>query len=296
MTLCVTPLAVTLTATEYVPAGVTWLVDGGGGDPPDPPPAPAQLVTPANISASTTSRSTLRRRAHANGNSSSPQAIGRMRHLTAPPAGSINCADVACPVAICTVALPVAFAATASLVGLNVHIAFAGSVPHVKVNVPADPFSGDKARVYRAVCPLDTVWLDPPVTDAEKSNPIPDNGTFALTASMLLAIVRFPVCCPAVAGAKATAVVQFTPGASVAAQVVLVTWNPLEALSARSVRVTVLELVTVTICALLTVPTPVVEKLNNAGCICADPAAPPAPLNASTAGFANAVDPHSKFP
>jgi hypothetical protein len=126
-------------------------------------------------------------------------------------------------VAICTVALPVAFAATASLVGLNVHIAFAGSVPHAKVNVPADPFNGEMATVYRAVCPLDTVWLDPPVSDAEKSIPIPDSGTCTLAASMLLAIVRFPVCCPAVTGAKATAAVQVAPGASVAAHVVLAT-------------------------------------------------------------------------
>jgi hypothetical protein len=56
------------------------------------------------------------------------------------------------------------------------------------------------------------------------------------------------------------------------------------------------EFVTVKICVLLTMPTPVVEKLNDDGCVRADPAAPPAPLNPTTAGFANAVEPALNVP
>ena len=46
------------------------------------------------------------------------------------------------PVEICAVTLPAAPALTVSLAGVNRQIAFAGSVPHCKVNAPCDPLSG----------------------------------------------------------------------------------------------------------------------------------------------------------
>ena len=45
------------------------------------------------------------------------------------------------------------------------------------------------------------------------------------------------------------------------------------------------ELVSVTICTLLVAPTPVVGKLNCAGCACTVPARPPAPLKSTAAEF-----------
>ena len=71
------------------------------------------------------------------------------------------CADVeGFPVAILSIALPVAFADTVSLGGLKIQDAFAGSEPQVKVNVPADPLIVARLTVKLAVWPLEIVWLD----------------------------------------------------------------------------------------------------------------------------------------
>ncbi len=103
--------------------------------------------------------------------------------------------------------------------GLNAHAEFAGSAPHLKVNVPDEPLAGVSTKVKFAVCPLATVWLDEPLSAAAKSSPIPDSGACALAASAELATVRLPVCCPALAGVNVTPTVQLAPGASVLAHV-----------------------------------------------------------------------------
>jgi hypothetical protein len=74
-----------------------------------------------------------------------------------------------------TVAVPVMFAFTASLAGLKLQAAFAGSELHANVNVPDEPFNGVRAMVKFAVCPLATVWLGAPDKATVKSKPIPDN-------------------------------------------------------------------------------------------------------------------------
>jgi hypothetical protein len=61
----------------------------------------------------------------------SPHNIGRIRNPVTRLGGALGCAEiVTCPVAICTITLPVVFAATVSLVGLKEHAEFAGSDPH----------------------------------------------------------------------------------------------------------------------------------------------------------------------
>lgn len=75
--------------------------------------------------------------------------------------------------------------------------------------------------MYRAVCPLDTVWFDSPESAIVKSAPIPDSGTVAVAAIAPLAKVRLPVCCPALAGAKATTAVQLSPTGNAPPQVEL---------------------------------------------------------------------------
>ena len=62
--------------------------------------------------------------------------------------------------AICTVALPVAFAETASLTGLKVQAELDGSELQAKVKVPPDPLIVARLMAKLAVWPLETVWLD----------------------------------------------------------------------------------------------------------------------------------------
>jgi len=64
------------------------------------------------------------------------------------------------PVAICAVTVPVVFAETASLVGLNVHAELAGSELHANVKVPFDPLIVARSMVKMAVWPLETVKPD----------------------------------------------------------------------------------------------------------------------------------------
>jgi hypothetical protein len=94
---------------------------------------------------------------------------------------------------------------------------------------------------------------------------MPESGTRTADGSMLLLIVRDPVCWPALAGAKVSVAVQLAPVARCETQVVSVTWNPEDALTPKSGRTTALEFVTVTSCVLLTVPTPVAENFSSDG-------------------------------
>lgn len=76
-------------------------------------------------------------------------------------AGSQFWAEVeARPVAICTVALPVAFAVTISLVGLKLQAELGGSELQAKIKVPLDPLIVARVIVKLAVWPLETVRLD----------------------------------------------------------------------------------------------------------------------------------------
>ena len=122
VTWCDTPLDITVTGMEYVPAGVLVLPSPPGGVvPPPPPPDPAQLdKPPATISPAKTNKMD-RRLFHASGNSSSPHATWSARH---PPTSGLIAADCDCPVTTWTVTLPVVLAATVTLEGLNLQAAW----------------------------------------------------------------------------------------------------------------------------------------------------------------------------
>ena len=81
------------------------------------------------------------------------------------------------PVAMVTVTLPAALAATDSLNGLKVQEEFAGSVPQLKVKVPAEPLIVATTSVKVAAWPLEIVLLAGPFICSEKSNPVPESGT-----------------------------------------------------------------------------------------------------------------------
>ena len=103
-------------------------------------------------------KSTLRRlRANAMGTTKRPSATKSIRDEN----GLAFCEEVEeRPVAIFTVAFPVAFAETTSLVGLKVQAELAGSELQAKMKVPLDPLIVARLIVKLAVCPLATVWLD----------------------------------------------------------------------------------------------------------------------------------------
>lgn len=130
--MCCTPFESTVTVIEYVPGGV---IPGPLiGMRPVPPPEAAQLVTaPARMAISAASSQVLRRRLHASGSSTSPQASGTMRQ-TAGPVARLD--DWASPVSTCRSVEPVVPAVTGSLAGLNTHCVYGGSGPHRKVNTP----------------------------------------------------------------------------------------------------------------------------------------------------------------
>ena len=155
-------MAVAVTTTEYVPGGVFVFVELEGGAPPPPPPAPAQLMMPNELRKMIAIKSRLGRlRMNASGMRKRPSATKDMRDEDGPGTRSAFCADVeARPVAICTVALPVAFAETTSLPGLKVQAELDGSEPQAKLKVPLDPLIVARLNVKLAVWPLETVWLD----------------------------------------------------------------------------------------------------------------------------------------
>ena len=65
-----------------------------------------------------------------------------------------------------------------------------------------------------------------PVIAIAKSKPIPDNGTWAGAGNDTLATFRYPVCCPAFAGAKETSTMQLAAESSDASHVVALIANP----------------------------------------------------------------------
>jgi hypothetical protein len=194
------------------------------------------------------------------------------------------------PVAICTVALPVAPAVTTSLTGLNVQAEFTGSPLQANVKVPLDPLIVASLIAKLAVCPLDIVWLDCPDNETEKSNPVPDSDTSAGAASDELEKVRFPVCAPASKGENATCALQLAPASSDTPQFVDPSLNWLEAESATPAKDTEPLLVKVTARYPLVFPTPVIGKFSDVGCTWIDPAAPPVPLRDRVAAVTNAEE------
>ena len=91
----------------------------------------------------------------------------------------VRCAVVCdCPVAIMTVALPLAAAGTLVLAeGLNEHVAYGGNgaaVLHERLSTASLVwFTSENVSGKLAVCPLVTVWLGEPVAATAKSNPTP---------------------------------------------------------------------------------------------------------------------------
>lgn len=59
------------------------------------------------------------------------------------------------------------------------------------------------------------LWLVEPEAAMVKSKPVPPSGTVLLSVSELLAIMRTPLCWPALAGANSTPAVQLAEAASV---------------------------------------------------------------------------------
>jgi hypothetical protein len=220
-------LAVAVTITEYVPAGVFLLLELGGGELPPPPPAPAQLVTTKELKKTIVMKNSLERLwLNASGSMKRPRAANSMRDVDALGAWSRFCAEVeARPVAICTVALPVAFAVTTSVTGLKLQTELDGSALQAKVKVPLDALIVARLIVNVAVWPLAIVRLERPADEMEKSNPIPERETWVCVARSELETVRLPVCWPALDGEKAICVVQLPPTASDDVQVVDAIWN-----------------------------------------------------------------------
>ena len=91
------------------------------------------------IDSSTTSIRAFRRRLHPSGSNISPHTSGSNRHWSGLP-GRTSIPTF--PVEISTVTLPMTPPASVSVMGLKVHSALAGSVPHTNVNVPCEPFRG----------------------------------------------------------------------------------------------------------------------------------------------------------
>lgn len=109
-----------------------------------PPPAPEQLdIPPISKNPDTTRRNTFLLRRHAIGTSNSPHASEYAPH----PGDRYAEAVSACPVATETVTFPVELAGTVSLVGLKVHVEYAGRVPHLNVNIPDEPLAGVNTSV-----------------------------------------------------------------------------------------------------------------------------------------------------
>jgi hypothetical protein len=114
--------------------------------------------------------------------------------------------------------------------------------------------------------PLTTVRLDEPEATAVKSKPIPERTTVASLLTVLLLMVRFPVCATALVGTNVTPAVQLACGSSEDPQVLFTNWKPVGTVRTRRSKLfTVPELVTVTVVELLVAPTPVVAKLIDAG-------------------------------
>jgi hypothetical protein len=124
-----------------------------------------------------------------------------------------------------------------------------------------------------------------------KSNPVPDSGTVASAVKTLDAIVSAPVCGPEFIGTNATPTVQLAPAAREVPHELAVNLNP--ALAARdrfSSETAELVFETVTVLGMLVAPTPVMGKLNWAGCNCTAPVSPPVPVRATVVGVGTELD------
>jgi hypothetical protein len=122
------------------------------------------------------------------------------------------------------------------------------------------------------------------------SAPVPLSVTLAWSAIATDATFNVPVAIPVAAGANTTPTVQVALAARVAAHVFWVSANPALAVSVSCVAATVPELLMVTVCAALDVPTAVAAKLNCAGLTFSPAAAFPAPFNGTVTAFAPRVD------
>lgn len=116
-------------------------------------------------------------------------------------------------------------------------------------------------------------------TEMPKSDPSPPSVTACGLPGALSAIVSVPVIEPAVTGEKVTLTVQVAPTARVVPQLPLSAKFP-EALMLVMFRTAVPELVRVTLCAALTVPTAWLEKLRLVGERVTAGAARPVPARA----------------
>ena len=187
---------------------------------PDPPLDCVQLErTLANSAAKAISVRALRRRRRAAGRSASPQTSGRAGHGEGgaePVLASVT------PVAISATTFPMTFGGRPSLAGLKVQELLEGSVPHWKVKMPSEPFSGVTSRLYSATWPLATACLDDPLEVKVKSKPRPESARKEPVGRALLVTVRLPFWAPELTGTNAIDALQLAPGASVVPQVVLV--------------------------------------------------------------------------
>jgi hypothetical protein len=125
---------------------------------------------------------------------------------------------------------------------------------------------------------------------AAASAPVALSVTLAWLAIAADATFNVPVAAPVAAGANTTPTVQAAPAGRLAAQVFWVNANPVLTVTASCVAAKLLELLMVTVCAALDVPTAVAAKLNCAGFTFSPAAAFPAPLNGTVTGFAPRVE------
>jgi len=109
------------------------------------------------------------------------------------------------------------------------------------------------------------VLLDGPDVVTVKSNPVPDNETWAAVGSDSLMTVKTPVWCPAAVGKKAICTTQAAAGSRDAPQVVDATSKPGDADILSSARRIVLLFVSVTDCGVLVDPTPMVGNVTDPG-------------------------------
>jgi hypothetical protein len=109
------------------------------------------------------------------------------------------------------------------------------------------------------------VLLDGPDVVTVKSNPVPDNETWAAEGSDSLMTVKAPVWCPATVGKKAICTTQVAAGSRDVPQVVDATSKPADADNLSSDRRTVPLFVSVTDCGVLADPTPMVGNVTDPG-------------------------------
>ena len=120
-----------------------------------------------------------------------------------------------------------------------------------KVNVADAPAAGVIASVKLAIWPEATLWLPVPETAAEKSKPVPYNGTVAGVERSGELMVNDPVAAPLAVGWNEMAALQFAPAASVPVQLFWLTVKADVAASEIELMAKPLPLLIVTVCAAL---------------------------------------------